>query len=92
MKLHLIHFLDWLDHDILDHRFHLFCRLIIESSWWGGPVNLDDLTPEQVIREVTRRFRNNAFGEKYTSKVVDKMLKKAGIDPFANFQQVSKIL
>jgi hypothetical protein len=35
LKLRLIHFLDFLDDRVLDHRFPWLCDRLAMCSWWG---------------------------------------------------------
>jgi len=35
MKLWIIHLLDWIDENILFHRFYWVCQKIGLSKWWG---------------------------------------------------------
>lgn len=73
MRLRMIQLLDWFDHTVLQHRFYRVCQWIGQSTWWGYPVRLDDLTPEQARVEVNKRYPNYVVGSKYTAADIEVM-------------------
>lgn len=36
LRYFLISCADWLDDDVLNHRFHRLCKIIAASSWWSA--------------------------------------------------------